>query len=98
MFDPNRIPRHADGIFTRPTLTNIGWVGEDGAELYSGNSLVPLTNRKYSMPYINDISDAVAKKIGPVSAGNQITVTVTGVSGPDEVADAIARRLSMLNL
>lgn len=98
MFDPNRIPRHADGIFTRPTLTNIGWVGEDGAELYSGNSLVPLTNRKYSMPYINDISDAVAKKIGPVNAGNQITVTVTGVSGPDEVADAIARRLTMLNL
>ena len=47
--NPNKIPKHAAGIFTRPTLTNIGWVGEDGAELFSGNSLVPLTNRKYSM-------------------------------------------------
>lgn len=94
---PNKIPRHAAGIFTAPTLTNIGWVGEDGAELYSGNSLVPLTNRKYSMPYIDDISDAVARKIGPANGGNQITVTVTGVSSPDEVADAISRRLSILN-
>ena len=97
-FDPNNIPRHAAGIFTGPTLTNIGWVGEDGAELYSGNSLVPLTNRKYSMPYIDDISDAVAKKLGPVNSGNQITVTVTGVSSPDEVADAIARKFQILNL
>lgn len=94
---PNKIPRHAAGIFTAPTLTNIGWVGEDGAELYSGNSLVPLTNRKYSMPFIDDISDAVSRKLGPVNGGNQITVTVTGVSSPDEVADAISRRLSILN-
>lgn len=65
----NKIPRHAAGIFTRPTLTNIGWVGEDGAELYSGNSLVPLTNRKYSMPYIDDISTAVARKLGAQSTG-----------------------------
>lgn len=92
----NKMPKHAAGIFTRPTLTNIGWVGEDGAELYSGNSLVPLTNRKYSMPYIDDISDAVAKKIGPVNSGNQITVTVTGVTGPDEVADAIVRKFALL--
>ena len=28
------------------------------------NSLVPLTNRKYSMPYIDDISDAVVRKMG----------------------------------
>ena len=67
--DPNKMPKHAAGIFTRPTLTNIGWVGEDGAELYSGNSLVPLTNRKYSMPYIDDISSAVAKKLGTQSTG-----------------------------
>ena len=65
----DKIPRHAAGIFTRPTLTNIGWVGEDGAELYSGNSLVPLTNRKYSMPYIDDISTAVARKLGAQSTG-----------------------------
>ena len=67
--NPNKIPRHAAGIFTQPTLTNIGWVGESGAELYSGNSLVPLTNRKYSMPYIDDISTAVARKLGAQSTG-----------------------------
>lgn len=94
----DKMPKHAAGIFTRPTLTNIGWVGEDGAELYSGNSLVPLTNRKYSMPYINDISDAVAKKLGGNEPTNNITITVTGVSSPDDVANAIARKLNILNL
>lgn len=94
--EPNRMPRHAAGIFTRPTLTNIGWVGEDGAELYSGNSLIPLTNRKYSMPYINDISDAVAKKLGPVDQSPTINITINGVSGPDETADAIERKLRLL--
>jgi len=92
----DRMPKHAAGIFTRPTLTNIGWVGEDGAELYSGNSLVPLTNRKYSMPYINDISDAVAKKLGDQQQGPSISITVNGVSGPDETADAIERKLRLL--
>lgn len=92
----DKIPRHAAGIFTQPTLTNIGWVGEDGAELYSGNSLVPLTNRKYSMPYINDISDAVARKLGDAQAGPTINITVNGVAGPDETADAIERKLRLL--
>ena len=92
----DKMPRHAAGIFTKPTLTNIGWVGEDGAELYSGNSLIPLTNRKYSMPYINDISDAVARKLGPVEPGPTINITITGVSGPDETADAIERKLRLL--
>ena len=93
------IPKHADGfIATRATLTQYGWIGEDGAEAYSGGSLVPLTNRKYSQPYIDDISDAVARKIGPTNAAPQVTVTVTGVSSPDEVADAIARKLTLLGL
>ena len=96
--DPNHMPKHAAGIFTRPTLTNIGWVGEDGAELYSGNSLVPLTNRKYSMPYINDISDAVAKKMGGVRGDNYITLTVTCEGDPNENAQAIVRALESLDL
>lgn len=89
----NKIPKHAAGIFTRPTLTNIGWVGEDGAELYSGNSLVPLTNRKYSMPYINDISDAVAKKMGGAGSTTTITLNVSCDGGPEETANAIVRAL-----
>lgn len=92
----NKIPKHAAGIFTQPTLTNIGWVGEDGAELYSGNSLVPLTNRKYSMPYINDISDAVAKKLGgSMNNAPQISVVVNGVSSPEETARAITNALNL---
>lgn len=95
---PHDIPRHADGfIATKATLTNYGWIGEDGAEMYSGGNLVPLTNRKYSMPYIDDISDAVARKLGPVNNGSNITVTVTGVSSPNEVANAIAQKLSILD-
>ena len=88
----NKIPRHAAGIFTRPTLTNIGWVGEAGAELYSGNSLVPLTNRKYSMPYIDDISDAVAKKLG--NAGTSYNVSIDGA----RINDDPAIQAAILNL
>ena len=84
----NKIPKHAAGIFTRPTLTNIGWVGEDGAELYSGNSLVPLTNRKYSMPYIDDISDAVAKKLGGLGTVNNYYVNDAIVNGDAEIQAA----------
>lgn len=93
------IPRHADGfIATRPTLTQYGWIGEDGAEAYSGGSLVPLTNRKYSQPYIDDISDAVAKKLGPTGSGPQVNITITGVEGADDVAQAIARQFALLDL
>ena len=89
---PNKIPKHAAGIFTRPTLTNIGWVGESGAELYSGNSLVPLTNRKYSMPYIDDISDAVAKKLG--GSGTTYNVSIDGA----RINDDPAIQAAILNL
>lgn len=93
----NKIPRHAAGIFTRPTLTNIGWVGEDGAELYSGNSLVPLTNRKYSMPYIDDISDAVARKLGN-AAGTTYNTYINDaiVNSDEEIQAAVVALLSML--
>ncbi len=89
---PNKIPKHAAGIFTQPTLTNIGWVGESGAELYSGNSLVPLTNRKYSMPYIDDISDAVAKKLG--GSGTTYNVSIDGA----RINDDPAIQAAILNL
>ena len=89
---PNKVPKHAAGIFTKPTLTNIGWVGESGAELYSGNSLVPLTNRKYSMPYVNDISDAVAKKIG--ASGDTYNVNIDGA----RINDDPAIQAAILNL
>ena len=56
------IPRHAKGyIATGPTLTNQGWIGEDGVEAVSnwatGGAVVPLTNTKYMLP----IADAIAE-------------------------------------
>lgn len=92
----NKIPRHAAGIFTRPTLTNIGWVGEDGAELYSGNSLIPLTNRKYSMPYIDDISDAVARKLGGSGVTYNTYINDAVVNDDAEVQAAVINLLSTL--
>lgn len=97
------IPEHATGyIATGPTLTNQGWIGEDGIEAVAnwatGGAVVPLTNKRYMLPIADAIADGMAARMGGVAAAPQVTVTVTGVSGPDEVADAIARRLTMLNL
>ena len=55
------IPRHAQGyIATGPTLTNQGWIGEDGIEAVAnwatGGAVVPLTNKRYMLP----IADAIA--------------------------------------
>lgn len=64
-----RIPMHAsgaiNGIVTRPTLTNIGWTGEAGAEAIlhmknAGGMVVPLTNRRYVRPFAR----AVAGEMG----------------------------------
>ena len=64
-----RIPMNAsgglNGIVARPTLTNIGWVGEDGAEAIlhmrnAGGAVVPLTNRRYVRPFAR----AVASEMG----------------------------------
>lgn len=79
-FRPNMnildIPRNAVGgyIATRPTLTNYGWIGEAGAEAYVGDTLVPLTNRKYSTPWVRDISDAVARKLDGAGGDRNVNV------------------------
>lgn len=63
-----KIPKHADGglsgIVTRATLTNQGWVGEDGDEalIRQGRStaIVPLSNHRYVRPFAR----AVASEMG----------------------------------
>ena len=65
------IPRHAGGfIATGPTLTKYGWIGEDGAEAYdeANKTLVPLTNRKYSQPFIDMLASGVVSKLSNKSA------------------------------
>ena len=68
------IPRHAKGyIATGPTLTNQGWIGEDGVEAVTnwatGGAVVPLTNTKYMLP----IADAIAEGMAQRGAGTGVT-------------------------
>lgn len=90
------IPRHADGgmsgIVQRPTLTNIGLVGEAGAE-----AIIPLTNRRYVRPF----AQAVAAEMG---SGGQVVNNYEITLAYDASADAaqmtrdIARNLKLLRM
>ncbi|AJC11722.1 hypothetical protein JI75_02610 [Berryella intestinalis] len=56
-----RVPMHADGgIYTAATLTNVGVVGEAGAEAVlngpGGSAIVPLTNRHYVRPFARAVA------------------------------------------
>lgn len=67
------IPRHADGYITNgATLTNNGWVGEDGREAVinwgTGGAVIPLTNHKYMQP----IAEAIADNLTGVQVGGAI--------------------------
>lgn len=99
------IPRNADGglngIVTRPTLTNIGWVGEAGAEAVmhmknAGGAVVPLTNRRYVRPFAR----AVASEMGGGRSVN-VTVNLDYKAGDDasrmarDVANRVEAYLSM---
>ena len=95
------IPEHASGyIATGPTLTNQGWIGEDGIEAVAnwatGGAVVPLTNRRYMLPIADAIADGMARRMGDGGGNNNITVYVSGVASPNEVADAITRKLTLL--
>lgn len=74
------IPSHADGgaingIVTRRTLTNVGWVGEDGAEAVissnaGGGAIIPLSNRHYVAPFARAVAEEMAA-MTPRSAQRQ---------------------------
>lgn len=87
------IPRHATGyIATGPTLTNQGWIGEDGVEAVAnwatGGAVVPLTNKKYMLP----IADAIAEGMVARGAGggmvNNYYVNDAIVNGDKEIQAA----------
>lgn len=72
----NYIPRHADGaingIVRSAMLTNIGWVGEAGAEAVlhmrnAGGAVVPLSNKRYVRPFAR----AVASEMGGATTSQQ---------------------------
>ena len=99
------LPAHADGalngIVTRAMLTNIGWVGEAGAEAVlnwgTGGAVVPLTNTRYMKP----IASAIASEMGGTFGGPTVNVSVDWRAGDDanavatRIANAVSRKLAM---
>jgi hypothetical protein len=83
-----------NGIVTRPTLTNIGWVGEAGAEAVmhmrnAGGAVVPLTNARYVRPFAR----AVASEMG-ASHGNVFNVNLSLDYKAGDDAQAMARDIA----
>ncbi len=83
------IPEHATGyIATGPTLTNQGWIGEDGVEAVAnwatGGAVVPLTNKRYMLPIADAIADGMSNRIG--GGGAQYNVYIDGARVNDDPA------------
>jgi hypothetical protein len=93
------VPKHAaGGYYDRPTLVpGVGLIGENGREYYDGSKIVPITNHQYADPLADTIAARIAQKGG---AGGRpvVNVTITGVSGPDEVARAVTRALTLAQM
>lgn len=83
------IPEHATGyIATGPTLTNQGWIGEDGVEAVAnwatGGAVVPLTNKRFMLPIADAIADGMSNRIG--GGGAQYNVYIDGARVNDDPA------------
>ena len=96
------IPKHASGyIATGPTLTNQGWIGEDGVEAVAnwatGGAVVPLTNKRYMLPIADAIADGMSRRGG---GGSGITyntyINDAVVNGDAEIQAAVLALLSTL--
>lgn len=95
--------RHASGaIVTRPLMTSIGLVGEAGVEAVVGNNeytgVFPLTNKRYTGPFANEISSQVLAGLGSARAPRvgDVSIYVDGSSDPETVAWEVADRLQTL--
>lgn len=51
-----------NGIVTRPTLTNVGLVGEAGKEAVFGNAIIPLDNRQAVRPFARAVADEMPRQ------------------------------------
>lgn len=94
------IPRHADGgingIVTHPTLTNIGWVGEAGAEAllhmrHAGGAVIPLTNRRYVRPFARAVASEMMGGSTTNSYDYHITVNASGDG--DDIARQVTKAI-----
>lgn len=96
------IPKHASGyIATGPTLTNQGWIGEDGIEAVAnwatGGAVVPLTNKRYMLPIADAIADGMSRRGGGGGGVTYNTYINDAVVNSDaEVQAAVINLLSTL--
>ena len=93
------VRRFAEGaIFTKPTMTDVGLVGEDGAEAMYSNGrdtgIFPLTNRRFTGPFASEIADQVAQRSAPRDG---ITINVRSTD-PREAAAEVARAMRLIGL
>lgn len=85
--NPNIIPRHAvGGILSKPTLTNVGWVGEAGAE-----AIIPLSNKTYIRPF----AQAVATEMGGSYGDVNITLMYNADSNAKQMANDLSREIKL---
>lgn len=101
-----QIPTHADGgmtgIVTRATLTNQGWVGEDGAEalLRMGRqtAVVPLTNTRYVRPFARAVASEMPGMSSSSVTHNHYSVgnlTVAEGSGAARAMEMLVHELKI---
>ena len=94
------VRRFAEGaIFTKPTLTDVGLVGEDGAEAMYSNGrdtgIFPLTNRRFTGPFASEIASQVA---GMTERRGDAIVFNVRSTDPGAVVDEMTRRLRLMGL
>ena len=94
------VPLHATGyIATGPTLTNQGWIGEDGIEAVAnwatGGAVVPLTNKRYMLPIADAIASGIAAR-GYGMGSTSVTVQLNYEAGTDanQMAQGVARAVA----
>lgn len=89
----SRIPRHADGgmagIANRATLTNVGWVGEAGAE-----AIIPLTNRRYVAPFARAVASEMS--VGGSTTVYNINLSDFAINDDAEIRSATREYLGVL--
>lgn len=96
------IPKHATGyIATGPTLTNQGWIGEDGVEAVAnwatGGAVVPLTNKKYMLPIADAIAEGMSQRLGYGSGTTYNTyINDAIVNSDEEIQTALLALLTTL--
>ena len=92
------IPRNAvgalNGIVRRATLTNIGWVGEAGAEAVmhmrnAGGAVIPLSNHRYVRPFARAVATEMAAASGNAygyGAGPTYNTTINTTGDGEQLA------------